>query len=381
MYFFFFDDNKDIDSSETLYLNGEEPKITKPYDPLKVDIIPLPLSMQAIIDRLENKEIDLEPDFQRRKDLWSEKDQSRLIESILIRIPLPAFYFDGRNDDCWTVVDGLQRISTINNFVVRNLEDESKLRLTDLEYLVEFNGKTFEELPRPMQRRIRECQIYCYCIRGGTPDDVTSSIFKRLNTGGLPLSLAEIRNAVYRGIASNLVRQMAESKFFTNATRNKIHTDRMEDRDFTARFLAFYVLGYEKYTGDMNAFLEEGMSYVKNNINEQQCNQILKKFEETMFVCYSLFEKNSFRKMSKNGKFGPLNKSLFESLSVSVAKLNGNEQNILMNNQKTVMEEYKKLFNTKFYDSITSATGTIEHVKDRYEILSDFFAKLIERFS
>ena len=378
--FFDFENNKDIDS-ETLYNKGEEPKITKPYDPLKVDILPQTLSMQAIIDRLENNEIDLEPDFQRRKDLWSEKEQSRLIESILIRIPLPAFYFDGRNDDCWTVVDGLQRISTINNFVVRKSEDEFKLKLSDLEYLVEFNGKTFEELPRPMQRRIRECQIYCYCIRGGTPDDVTSSIFKRLNTGGLPLSLAEIRNAVYRGNASNLVRKMAESKCFINATRNKIHTDRMEDRDFTARFLAFYVLGYKKYTGDMNAFLEEGMSYVKTNLNEQQCEQILKVFEESMYICYSLFEKNSFRKMSKNGKFGPLNKSLFESLSVSVAKMNRTEQNLLMDNHEIVMEEYKKLFNTKFYDSITSATGTIEHVKDRYEILSEFFSKLIKRFA
>lgn len=378
--FFFFDDNKDIDS-ETLYNKGEEPKITKPYDPLKVDILPQTLSMQAIIDRLDNNEIDLEPDFQRRKDLWTERDQSRLIESILIRIPLPTFYFDGRNDDCWTVVDGLQRISTINNFVVRKPEEEFKLKLTDLEYLVEFNGKTFEELPRPMQRRIRECQIYCYCIRGGTPDDVTSSIFKRLNTGGLPLSLAEIRNAVYRGNASNLVKQMAESKCFINATRNKIHTDRMEDRDFTTRFLAFYVLGYEKYTGDMNAFLEEGMSFVKTNLGEQQCNQVFKTFEESMFVCYSLFDKNSFRKMSKNGKFGPLNKSLFESLSVSVAKMNRTEQNLLMDNHEIVMEEYKKLFNTKFYDSITSATGTIEHVKDRYEMLSDFFSKLIKRFA
>ena len=380
MFFFDFENNKDIDS-ETLYNKGEEPKITKPYDPLKVDILPQTLSIQAIIDRLENNEIDLEPDFQRRKDLWSEKDQSRLIESILIRIPLPAFYFDGRNDDCWTVVDGLQRISTINNFVVRKSEDVFKLKLTDLEYLVEFNGKTFEELPRPMQRRIRECQIYCYCIRGGTPDDVTSSIFKRLNTGGLPLSLAEIRNAVYRGNASTLVRQMAESNCFKNATRNKIHSTRMEDRDFTARFLAFYVLGYEKYTGDMNAFLEECMSYVKNNLDVQRCNQILKTFEESMLVCYSLFEKNSFRKISKNGKFGPLNKSLFESLSVSVAKLNSNEQNLLIQNQEFVMEEFKKLFATKFYDSITSATGTVDHVKDRYEILSDFFSKLIKRFS
>ena len=137
----------------------------------------------------------------------------------------------------------------------------------------------------------------------------------------------------------------------------------------------------KKYTGDMNAFLEEGMSYVKTNLNEQQCEQILKVFEESMYICYSLFEKNSFRKMSKNGKFGPLNKSLFESLSVSVAKMNRTEQNLLMDNHEIVMEEYKKLFNTKFYDSITSATGTIEHVKDRYEILSEFFSKLIKRLA
>lgn len=373
---------EDLDKDETEYEPGYEPKISEPYDPLKVDIISQPLSLQSILDRLENREIDLSPEFQRKANLWKSREQSRLIESILIRVPLPAFYFDSRNDDCWTIVDGLQRVSTLNNFVIRKPDDELKLRLTDLEYLREYEGKTYEELPRQMQRRIHECQIFCYCIRPGTPDNITISIFKRINTGGMALTLPEIRNAVYHGLASNLVKNMAASNEFKLATRTKISPARMQDRDLATRFVAFYTLGYASYEGDMSGFLEKGLENVKQNFDEDKCNKLLSVFLKSMTVCKSLFGDYAFRKLIKiNNTFGPLNKSLFECTSVCVAMLEDSKQKKLIANQAVFFEEYKKLFSTPFFDSINSATGSVEHVSERYKKLTDFLESQARHFS
>ena len=117
--------NKKKIEKEDLYGNEIIP-IQDPYNPLDVDIIQQPLALRNIFDRLENNEIILDPDFQRNHDLWSLKQQSRLIESLLIRIPLPAFYFDSSTNEDWTVVDGLQRLTALYNFVIRKPEDEKK---------------------------------------------------------------------------------------------------------------------------------------------------------------------------------------------------------------------------------------------------------------
>ena len=109
---------------------GEQENQEKPFDPSKVDVTITTPNLGALVYRLKNDEIDLMPEFQRSPDLWSKQAQSRLIESILIRLPIPAFYFDAYEDAKWQVVDGLQRLSAINNFVIKKT-----LALTNLEFL------------------------------------------------------------------------------------------------------------------------------------------------------------------------------------------------------------------------------------------------------
>lgn len=145
--------------------------VTFHYHPNDIDFTTTHLSVGKIIKRLKDKEIDILPE---KRD-WASIKQSRFIESILVRIPLPSFYFDGNDDKNWQVVDGLKRLKTLNNFVL------NQKRLENLEYLPTYNGMTFRSLPRDLQRRIEETTIISYILNSGVPTDFKHSIFKRIN--------------------------------------------------------------------------------------------------------------------------------------------------------------------------------------------------------
>jgi len=369
---------------ENLYSPGTGPVIVKPYNTKFVDITSDTLSMSNLIDRFEYDEIELQPDYQRKGGLWSDSQKSRLIESILISIPLPFFYFDVRNDEKWEVVDGLQRLTSLREFIF-----DKTLTLCDLEYLTELNGKKFDELPRTYQRKLNESNFSAYLIREGTPDDVMMNIFRRINTGGIPLTPGEIRNACFRGIASNLVKELAECDSFKIATRNTVKTERMEDRDLVTRFLAFYMQSYTDYQGNMDLFLDNVLSSIKKKSNEKIWNKadsdnVLKAFDKSMKLCIELFGEFAFRKMQKNKdgtlawRYGKINKSMFECVSASFAKLSEEKQNKLIQNKERFSSKFPTIFEGDFYNCVNSATGTIEHVKGRYESLDLFINKFLE---
>jgi hypothetical protein len=145
-------------------------------NPSEIDISGEPKSLDSLIKRIKHNEIDMNTDFQRRADFWTNRTMSLFIESILIRIPMPAFCFDASDENNWLIVDGLHRLSTIRRFVV-----EKNLKLVDLQFLPDLNGKTFDELHRSYQRRIEECQVMVYTIKPGMSQQVKFSVFCRIN--------------------------------------------------------------------------------------------------------------------------------------------------------------------------------------------------------
>jgi hypothetical protein len=235
----------------------------EPYDPDKIRVDPKNFSLKQVIDDIDNSDIDLAPDFQRDK-VWRPRQKVRLIESVLLRIPLPAFYFSADAKGRLSVVDGVQRLSTIHAFV----KGEFGLATSDLEYLkVSDLSETlgglavcnYADLSPQWRRRLAQTQITANVIDPQTPEQVKFDIFKRINTGGSPLSSQEIRHSMMRDRCRTLLKELASSPEFLDATPAQIHHHkRMVDREVILRFLAFSILDdVNKYPADstMDAFL------------------------------------------------------------------------------------------------------------------------------
>ena len=331
-----------------------------------------------IIEQLKYNDILLEPDFQRHPDLWSPRQQSRLIESLIIRIPLPTFYFDRLDDDKLIVVDGLQRLYTLKKFMALEKDDPDRLVLTELEYLKEYEGRKFEELPPIIQRRIKQQPLTAYIIRSGTPDKVRTSIFNRINTGGLTLEPAEIKNSVYRGQAANLLKELAHSNEFVKATRNKIDPSRMLDCEFVNRFLAFYLLGIKRYLGNLEDYLNDVMIRLQKE-SEPTIEKCRKDFLKAMEYASGIFGNTAFRKINSDGRYGKINKPLYDAVTVNLARLDEKDCQKLLYKKDNLLEKYTALLSDKdFVDIITRGTASINNVEGRYEAIYKIFQEVLE---
>ena len=350
-------------SEDSRYINKVEEEeagyaMKQPFNPNKIKVRSQTITVDAMVERIRHGEIDLSTKFQRKEGLWDDEKQSRLIESILIRFPLPVFYFDGSDNDKWLIIDGLQRLTALKRFMVTK-----ELKLTGLEYL-KLYGKEWNELDKPHQRQINETQLQCYVLEEGE-DNVKFNIFKRINTGGLTLSSQEIRHAMHQNVA-DFLKKMAESKEFLQATGKKIPTERMQDRDFVNRFLAFYLLDYEtEYSkdDDLDTFMNKALVKL-SKLTDSEKEEIFINFKASMRLSFQIFGKNAFSKQSKPNR---INKALFEVISVSFTKLNDIRKNILLQNKEFFRNDFYKTIEEKFKDSLSSGTGGQSNVHLRHK--------------
>jgi hypothetical protein len=364
---------------------NEEVVIEVPFNPNDIKVKTQPLTLGDIIERLEYKEIKLYSEFQRLPNLWDNTKKSRLIESILLRLPIPTFYFDGSNDNKWEVIDGLQRISALRSFVIHK-----KLKLENLQFLKEYDNYTYEMLPRELQRRIKTFPITVYILEKGTPDEVKYNIFSRLNQGGLELTAQELRNALHQGIPAKLVADLvrgkkeeyiddddnkiikeatAEGCLFVKVTEDRVKTLRMEDRDFATRFVAFYLTDYNKYVPDMDTFMSKGMKKIYE-LSENEIVQLKSDYRKALNTALSIFGNDAFRKRhNMNDGRKPINKALFDSLSVSFAKLSEENCRRLITKKRTFRDKLIDLHNSsdgKFLRSLTQGTALKANVIQRF---------------
>lgn len=309
----------------------------RPFDPSKIDIDMKTMELSSIIKRLGYDEIDMNTDFQRKSGLWTEVQKSQLIESLLLRIPIPAFYFDGGNKDKWLIIDGLQRITALKEFVV-----DGTLKLSGMEFFHDLEGMKYSELPRTFTRRIEETNIIAYIVKGGTPANVKYNIFKRINTGGLELKPQEIRHALYQGPATKLCKELAELSEFREATTYSIRDDRMMDREFALRFVAVCYYGTDRYEGILDNYLNGAMEY----LNSPDCageETIKKQFKRVMNASRRIMGKYAFRKLGEDGIRRQINKAIYEAWCKTLFSLDDGKIDQLVEKKNKVYDSFLKL--------------------------------------
>ena len=322
-------------------------------DSSKISIMPKTLSVEAIVKKLKYKEIDLDTEFQRKRSLWTETVKSQLIESLMIQLPIPPMYFDARDTNKWKIIDGLQRLCTLNEFLL-----EKKWRLTNLEYLADYNNCIMDDLPRIYQRRIEEGQLAFYLILPETPEEVKYSLFKRINTPGLKLEPQEIRHALFQGKATKLLKELAETELFRKATGNDVPSSRMQDREMVLRYLALHYLGPNAYKNcSIDEYLNKAMAFLNEQDDNfiEQCKAL---YFESLECVYCIFGRYAFRRISKirEQDIKPINTALFEGWVNGVSQLNAQERDLLIQKKDDVKKLYIEELDKKssFYSDIGS---------------------------
>jgi hypothetical protein len=346
---------------------GSDGEISDPFDPSLIRVESRTMTISLLLSRIEHNAIDLAPDFQRKGGIWSDAAQSRLIESLLIRIPLPAFYMDGTDDEKWLVVDGLQRLTSMKRFII-----DKELRLSGLEFLRKYDKSNYDELPRNLQRRIQETQVIVFVIQEKTPPDVKFKIFKRINTGGLPLSSQEIRHALNQGPVTQFLRELAESKEFLDATDHGIRDNRMGDRECVLRFVAFVLTPPGDYpaNGELDPFLSQTMGTL--NSRSDLFPELRQRFLLAMVRAELLFGNKAFRKVSPLTYWrGPLNKALFEAWAVNLDTLDDACFARLLERKAELLDAFITLVQQQqdFLSAISQGTGDASKVRLRFSLV------------
>lgn len=299
--------------------DGLEPTIVEPWDPDLIRVTSKNFAIRNITDMIRDHDLDLAPDFQRQR-VWKPIQKSRLIESILLQIPLPAFYFTEEADGMMRVVDGLQRLSTIDDYV------NGRLALDGLEYLQEVEGDRFGALAQTWQRRILHTQLFVHVIDPQTPDPVKFDIFKRINTGGSPLNAQEIRHCMSGDQSRTFLKEVVSTPEFQRATGGALANHvRMVDREVALRFFAFKMLGtiaeYRNYS-TMDAFLTDATRRI-DRASPILLDDLRSDFLLAMTNASVVFGDHAFRKWPADDSSdyrSPINRALFETWALGLSQ-------------------------------------------------------------
>jgi hypothetical protein len=385
-----FKDAQDIkEDDDGLELDeGRGVEIEVPFDPSKIDIIAKSMTISNLEARLVNTELDLTPDFQRQANVWDGKRKARLIESILLRIPLPSFYFSEDAEGGYAVVDGLQRLCAVFHFKHVELLNEATgaelqpLKLQGLQYLKELENKTFAELERKFQRRISELEITANVIRANTPSAVKFNVFARLNQGGMPLNAQEIRNAIFPGEWRNEIRKLAESQVFIQGTDGKVQTARQQDMELILRFVALWQLGpphHRPSNFTLDEFLNTTVEHELCNWSSSEWMEATCAFEQAMKAAKMILGKHAFRKSTGLQSRKPINRGLFEAELIVLGALDEQLLEIAASRRETIESRLADALesNESFIRALLYATGSAEASNTRIDALSQLVKEVI----
>ena len=311
-----------------------------------------------VVKRIKRKRYFMDPDFQ-RDFVWEPSKQSKLMESCLMRIPLPVLYVAEGPDGRILVVDGLQRLTTFVRFL------GGKFALTGLGCGHPLNGKRFSDLPIHLQERVEDTQLTLYILDKDAPQRARLDIFERVNSGAV-LTRQQMRNAIYNGPGTRWLSNMAKEKSFLKSTGRSLNAKTMRDREAINRFAGFYLLGWESYVnGDMDKFLAQTLDRL-NDEDDDVLHELGRTFIQSMRNNHELFGNHAFRRSFAMGrrKRSVVNISLFDVFSWAFAKIP--HRRIDEDGDEIGQIVVDLILEPDFADAITYSTNSTRPVRIRF---------------
>jgi len=318
--------------------------ITQPYD----------YSVQDLVDKIESEDIELRPDFQRNY-VWATNDEkenkrSRLIESLILNIPIPVIYFAEKETLEYEVIDGQQRLQTLKDFL------DDKFLLHGLEIREDLIGKKYSDLDKKTQDLIRKRSIRAIVILNDSDEDVKFKVFERLNLGSIPLTSQEIRNNTMRGKFNDLLKELAKNTVFRKLLKLKLIKDstNMAYEEMILRFFAYYEKNLKR-SEILSTFLTRYMKE-KENISDEEIQYLKLLFLSTINKINKYLGDVAFSNLSTLDTWNPTsNRAVYDAEMLSFASIDDVE---IVTSKEVLEEKLKELMkNEKFKKSLDEQSG------------------------
>ncbi|MFG0397932.1 DUF262 domain-containing protein [Pseudomonas sp. zjy_11] len=276
------------------------------------------VTVRQLYDMISEEIIDVTPEYQRHF-VWSQERQSQLIESILLGIPVPSLFMATNKDSTWEVIDGLQRLTTIVNFIGKQdvidliSEDCKPLVLKGLEKLDTLNSLTFEKIPKPIQLMFMTRPIRITVLNDKSDFGLRFDLFERLNTGGVILHPQEIRNCVYLGPFNDFIKECSKFQPLKNCLKLGSNAEKNGNiEELVLKFFAYFE-NRDDFVHSVKGFLNDYTAKKSESFKNKK--QLKTLFEKT----FTLLEKHLPDGVVRSNRKNTTPLILFEAISVGVA--------------------------------------------------------------
>ncbi|MER0285276.1 DUF262 domain-containing protein [Clostridioides difficile] len=334
--------------------------------------------LETLVKKIDKNIIKLDPEYQ-RNHRWSNETSSRLVESLILNIPIPTVYISQDIDvdeeveyeiARYSVIDGQQRLTAIHSFM------KNKYKLEGMNVLEELNGFCYSELPAFLIRRLEERTLKCLRIDSTLDPQVKYDIFERLNTGAVQLESQELRNAIYRGKFNDLIKELAQNNNFRKLIGVKLDNaeesskvKKMQDIELVLRFFALDEGNYNNVKKGFKNFLSEEMEKF-NKLDKIELEILKKKFISVIDYIIKNFGDNAFAKYKINSdKSKPMSKfnaAVYDALMIGVSS---NINTLLGRNfNSDLKDSYIQLFDDiDFFSAVEGSVNDREKIIARIE--------------
>lgn len=360
------------ESSAISFDNPEDDDEVAAVDGGKIFTASSDSEINSLYDKYKRGRLILQPDFQRQY-VWDAPKASRLIESALMKIPLPVIYLSQEQDGKECVIDGQQRLTSLFAYIDGALPNGRAFRLTGLNVRTELEGRTFAELDEALQDAIRYYTIRVITFLKDSSEALKFEMFERLNTGSVQLNAQELRNCVYRGPLNHALTDMAANADFRAVCGVSGPDRRMRDCELVLRFAAFFHRTYLNYKSPMRDFLNDE-ALAQRNLDDKALHELQDAFKNACQVIRSAFGEHAFKRFypgkpgQPDGGWEPkkINKSLYDILMYSLAREN---KNTLYRHLDAIREALINLMttDTAFSDAIERSTSSVQAVRTRFD--------------